>query len=110
MDLDILSQRQRRLALLDAYGALLTEHQRRLLQLHLAQDWSLSEMASHLGVSRAAVHDGIQRSIEAMEGYERALRLLERGAERSLALHRLRREMASLGRRLARLEARLEGL
>ena len=52
------------LALYERYGALLTEHQRSVLDLYLRSDWSLAEIAEHEGTSRAAVHD-IVRAVDA---------------------------------------------
>ena len=51
MALDTLQVRNRYLALYDRYGALLTEHQRRVLDLHLRSDWSLAEIAANQGTS-----------------------------------------------------------
>src|SRR5947209_9766597 len=45
MALDRLTSRERQIALLDRYGALLTDHQREVLDLHLREDWSLAEIA-----------------------------------------------------------------
>src|SRR6266568_9131954 len=44
MPLDRLQTRSRFLALFERYGALLTEHQRSVLDLHLRSDWSLAEI------------------------------------------------------------------
>ena len=54
MALDTLQARNRYLALYDRYGALLTDHQRQVLDLHLGNDWSLAEIAANQGTSRAA--------------------------------------------------------
>src|SRR5438132_922448 len=57
MALDSLAFRQRQIELFDRYGVLLTEHQRRVLELYLGSDWSLSEIARSQETSRSAVHD-----------------------------------------------------
>jgi predicted DNA-binding protein YlxM (UPF0122 family) len=62
--------------LYDFYGALLTERQRELVELHYADDWSLTEIAEHLGISRQAVHDHLRRAEEQLEAYERTLGLV----------------------------------
>lgn len=62
--------------LYDFYGALLTERQREMVELHYFDDWSLAEIAEHVGTSRQAVHDNLRRAEEQLEAYERALRLL----------------------------------
>ena len=48
--------------LFDLYGALLTERQQRCLELHLYEDFSLSEIGEELGISRQAVYDNIHRA------------------------------------------------
>lgn len=105
MALDTLQARGRALALFERYGALLTEHQREVVDLYLRSDWSLAEIAMHHGTSRAAVHDIIKRSTQAMQDYERRLGLLAASARRRRALEAMERELAGLKRRLARLEA-----
>ena len=97
MPLDTLQTRGRVLALYERYGALLTEHQRQVLDLYLRNDWSLAEIASHQRTSRAAVHDLLRRSTKSLVEYESRLGLLAESARR-------RREIASLRRKLARLE------
>lgn len=97
MALDTLQARGKTLALYERYAALLTEHQREVLDLYLRSDWSLAEIAHHQGTSRAAVHDLLRRSTLALHEYEKRLGLLAESARR-------RREIASLKRQLARLE------
>ncbi|MEO8745936.1 MAG: YlxM family DNA-binding protein [Candidatus Dormiibacterota bacterium] len=104
MALDTLQARGRHLALFERYGALLTEHQREIVDLYLARDWSLAEIATHQGTSRAAVHDIIRRSAQALEEYERRLGLLAEAARRRRALGALEREVSGLQRRIERLE------
>jgi uncharacterized protein len=97
MALDTLQARGRTLALYERYGALLTEHQREVMDLYLRSDWSLSEIAAHTRTSRAAVHDIVRRSTASLQDYEKRLGLLAESARR-------RREIASLKRQLARFE------
>ncbi len=70
-----LAGRDRANRMYDAYGALLTPRQRRLLRLYYEDDLSLGEIASRSRISRQAVHDGIRRALFAMERLEAALRL-----------------------------------
>jgi predicted DNA-binding protein YlxM (UPF0122 family) len=102
--LDTLQARGRTLALYERYGALLTDHQREVMDLYLRSDWSLAEIASHHGTSRAAVHDLLRRSTLALHDYEKRLGLLAESARRRRALGALEREITGLRRRLARLE------
>jgi predicted DNA-binding protein YlxM (UPF0122 family) len=105
MALDTLQARSRSLALFERYGALLTDHQRGVLDLHLNSDWSLAEIANHGGTSRAAVHDLIRRSTQSLEEYESRLGLLAEAGRRRRAIESLDRDVAALKRRVARLEA-----
>jgi uncharacterized protein len=104
MALDTLQARGRSLALFERYGALLTDHQREIVDLYLRSDWSLAEIAEHQGTSRAAVHDIVRRSTSAMQEYERRLGLLAESARRRRAVAVLERELNGLRRRVARLE------
>jgi uncharacterized protein len=107
MSLDTLQARSRYLALFDRYGALLTEHQKDVLDLYLRSDWSLAEIAAHQGTSRAAVHDIVRRSTRSLEEYERRLGLLAEAGRRRRAIASLERELAGLKRHMARLDATL---
>jgi len=100
MPLDTLQTRGRTLALYERYGPLLTDHQRKVIDLYLRSDWSLAEIAAHQGTSRAAVHDIVRRSTSALQEYERRLGLLAESVRR-------RRELLALKRRIDRLEARV---
>jgi hypothetical protein len=104
MALDTLQARGRTLALYERYGALLTDHQREVIDLHLRSDWSLAEIASHQGTSRAAVHDIVRRSTRALQEYEKRLGLLAEAARRRRALEAMERDLNGLKRRVARLE------
>ncbi len=104
MALDTLQARGRTLALYERYGALLTTHQQAVVDLYLRSDWSLAEIASHQGTSRAAVHDIVRRSTLALQGYEKRLGLLAETARRRRAVEALERELNGLKRRLARIE------
>ena len=97
MALDTLQARGRTLALYERYGALLTEHQREVVDLYLKSDWSLAEIAAQKGTSRAAVHDIVRRATLALQDYEQRLGLLAESARRQ-------REIEALKRRIARLE------
>ena len=47
--------------LYDFYGELLTEHQKRIYELVVLEDYSYSEIAKDEGISRQSVHDMIRR-------------------------------------------------
>ncbi|HVH63884.1 MAG TPA: sigma factor-like helix-turn-helix DNA-binding protein [Candidatus Dormibacteraeota bacterium] len=104
MALDILQARGRTLALFERYGALLTEHQREVIELYLKSDWSLAEIAAHQHTSRAAVHDILRRSTRALQDYEKRLGLLAESAKRRRAIGALERELDDLRLRINRLD------
>src|SRR5260370_4252080 len=105
MRLATIATRSRHLALFERYGPLLTQHQQGVLNLSLRSDWSLAEIADHQGTSRAAVHDIVKRSTEALEGYEKRLGLLAEAGRRRRRVASLEKELTSLRQRLAELEA-----
>ena len=59
--------------LLDAYGALLTERKRELLDYYYNEDYSLSEIAELTGLSRQGVRDGIRKAEEELRTLEDTL-------------------------------------
>ncbi len=105
MVLDSLTSRERQVALFERYGALLTDHQRQVLDLYLRQDWSLSEVARHQETSRAAVHDLIRPAAATLEVYETRLGLLAERRSRQQAQAGLAKEIAVLRKRLTKLES-----
>ena len=72
-------------ALFDIYGALLTDKQKRCLQMHLFEDFSLSEI-TELGISRQAVYDMLRRSEQIMQQYEDKLGLAARSTKEKTEL------------------------
>lgn len=79
--------------LYDFYGSLLTEKQQGLLEMYYLEDWSLSEIAEHQGVSRQAVFEAIKRAQATLVDLEEKLGLMNKHLMRQkLAeeiLHRL---------------------
>lgn len=75
---EIFQQRIRLGRLYDMYGELLTERQKKLLQLYFYDDLSLSEISEEAGVSRQAVHDLLRRVEQTLERYEERLGFMER--------------------------------
>lgn len=64
--------------LFDFYGALLTDKQKRSLEMHYLNDFSLAEIADELGISRQAVHDNLKRVELILMDYEDKLKFVER--------------------------------
>ncbi len=62
----------------DFYGPLLTEKQQLVMNLHYENDWSLSEIAEHMSITRQAVYDLLKRAESSLEDYEHRLGLVEK--------------------------------
>lgn len=62
--------------LLDFYGQLLTRRQHEILDLHCNSDYSLAEIAEHLGISRQGVYDNLRRGKALLKNYEEILGLV----------------------------------
>ncbi|HPX93528.1 MAG TPA: sigma factor-like helix-turn-helix DNA-binding protein [Bacillota bacterium] len=63
---------------LDYYGDLLSRRQRQVLTLYFDEDWSLSEIAKHTGLSRQGIHDQIRRGVARLSTLEDTLELARR--------------------------------
>lgn len=75
--------------LYDFYHPLLTEKQRLLLEMYYLDDWSLSEIAEHQGVTRQAVFESIKRAGKALLDLEEKLHLIEKHRQRQQIAKRL---------------------
>lgn len=64
--------------LYDFYGELLTERQQQVYESVVLEDYSLSEVAEDLGISRQGVHNMIKRCNHTLEEYESRLHLVEK--------------------------------
>jgi predicted DNA-binding protein YlxM (UPF0122 family) len=64
--------------LLDFYGQLLTERQYQILDLYYNSDYSLSEIASMLNISRQGVYDGVKKGKHTLNEFEGKLGLAKR--------------------------------
>ena len=76
--------------LYDFYGELLTEHQRRIYEDVVLNDYSLSEVAEELGISRQGVHDNVKRCGRILQDYEDKLHLVEKFVNIKEKIHRIR--------------------
>lgn len=74
---EILEKASRICQLLDIYGGLLTERQRRFVELHFAQDFSFGEIAKDFQITRQAVHDTVKNALALLNHYESCLHLLK---------------------------------
>ena len=98
----MLPQKIRLELLFDFYGALLTEKQRRALELHWDADLSLAEVAEYLDVSRQAVYYAVKSAQKALERYEEKLNLVSQ-------FQRQQEQLADILERLARVEESVAG-
>ena len=62
--------------LYDFYGELLTKRQQEVYENVVLEDYSLSEVAEDLGISRQGVHDMIKRCDKILKDYEEKLHLV----------------------------------
>ena len=76
--------------LYDFYGELLTSRQQQVYTNVVLEDYSLSEVAQDLGISRQGVHDMIRRCDKALEEYEEKLHLVSRFLTVKEQIHKIR--------------------
>lgn len=100
------------LQLFDAYGALLTEHQRDICELYYMCDLSLTEIAEQKGISKQSVSDTLAKSRALLEEYEAKLRhvALNREADLKISemLTRALRALVALKERHSELSSEIE--
>ena len=61
--------------LFDYYGDLLKENQANIIDLYYNQDYSLSEIAEEMNISRQGVHDALKRAENILLEYEEKIKL-----------------------------------
>ena len=83
--------------LLDFYGEVLTGNQKEMMDLYYNEDFSLSEIADEIGITRQGVRDAVRRAEETLSGLEDKLGMLAR-------FEALRTQRADILSDLARLE------
>ncbi|MDD5823555.1 MAG: sigma factor-like helix-turn-helix DNA-binding protein [Firmicutes bacterium] len=67
--------------LYDFYGELLSEARKDVMNLYHEDNFSLSEIADELGMTRQAVHYTLKKAEAALEGYEEKLGLVAKYRE-----------------------------
>lgn len=75
---------------LDWYEALLTDKQKDVMNMYYRDDFSLSEIAENMNISRSAVSDLIRRVSKTLEEYESKLHLVEKYVAREACYEKLR--------------------
>ena len=81
--------------LYDLYGPLLTERQKKVYEMRYFSDWSLSEIAEALKITRQAVHILANRTTERLLKFEQELGIAAR--------------LERLENRIKELESRMDG-
>lgn len=76
--------------LFDYYGQFLTAKQREVMHLYFENDYSLSEIAEELHVSRQAVHDMIKKSKKTLYEYEERLGLALKLSSKDEAIEKIK--------------------
>ncbi len=89
---DQLKKKEHVVLLMDCYRELLTDKQNQYLSLYYEEDFSLSEIAEDLDVSRNAVFDNLKRAVKSLEDYEMKLGLLEKHKERVKLIDKIEEE------------------
>ena len=79
--------------LLDAYGNLLTERQRELVDLYYNEDLSLAEISENLGITRQGVRDGIKKSEAFLRECEEKLGICQKSIETQELVDKLRERL-----------------
>lgn len=65
-------------SLMDFYASVLSARQREVLEFYYYEDFSLSEIAENIGITRQGVRDTIKHGEEALLAFEKALGLLKK--------------------------------
>lgn len=87
--MDILSKHQEINELLSLYKSLLTDKQQLMLGYYYEDDYSLSEIAAILNVSRNAIYDQLNKAVEKMMQFEQHLQLRTQRHHRDTVLEKL---------------------
>lgn len=64
-------------SLLDFYGNLLTEKQKKAAYMYYVYDCTINEISSELNISKQAVFDNLKRAENNLEGFEEKLELIK---------------------------------
>lgn len=64
--------------LLDYYGNMITDKQREAMEYYYNEDYSLSEISEHLGITRQGVRDNIKRGEAFLFELDEKLKFLEK--------------------------------
>lgn len=82
--------------LYDFYGALLKENQQQMFEAYILDDFSISEIADDMGITRQGVHDAIKRATKQLREYEEKLGLVARFEQQKLAVKQLHEQLRGM--------------
>ena len=82
--------------LYDFYGELLTEHQREIYEDVVLNDYSISEVAAELGISRQGVYDNLSRAEALLRNMEEKTGFVRRDEKVRAAAHGIEEAARSL--------------
>jgi len=82
--------------LLDFYGQLLTDRQFEILDLHYNNDFTLTEIAEQLNISRQGVFDNEKRGRALLNEYENKLCLLSKFSEQKQKAEQLKKNLEKI--------------
>ena len=94
--------------LLDFYGDLLSPRKQELIALYYDEDFSLSEIAEHTGISRQGVRDSIKRSEQELFHLEETLGLVGRFETLQKQLGEISKALNALAENNAQVRAPLQ--
>ena len=87
-----MSDRFRVNTLLDYYGGLLTPRQQEICRYYYREDYSMTEIAEMLNISRAAVSDTARKCVNELEHYEEVLKCIQARKARAEIYQRMEQE------------------
>ncbi len=82
--------------LLDFYGQLLTDRQYEIIDLHYNNDFTLTEIAEQLGISRQGVYDNEKRGKALLNEYESKLGLLSKFCEQKEKAEQVQKHLENI--------------
>lgn len=82
--------------LLDIYGKLLTEKQRKLLEDYYNNDLSLSEIAENENITRQAVRDNLKKGENNLFEYEEKLEIMKKDKVKKEKIKEIQNEISKI--------------
>lgn len=77
--------------LIDEYEKLLTVKQQDILNMYYKEDFSISEIAENLNITRSAVGDSLKKTQKILEDYESKLNLVDKFNKRQVIYDKMKK-------------------